>query len=231
MSESEPTRLFEDPELSEGLREDLRVAASDTGVDYDASQGLSRFSSAIAPGAGTAATATGASTKLIVALSIAIGAIGVGGLLLGEKPPTEPQPVVVASTAPTQRAPAPPVPTAELSVDDLPREAPSASARREVPAPSAASPEERLRAEMKQLAEVRSAVSSSPARALELANRGHGEFKGGVFYQEREALAISALRALGRSGEAKTRANAFLASFPRGPYSERVRKEAGIAAP
>lgn len=234
MTEKEPQRLFDDPELSEALREDLRIAASDAGVEYDPSQGLARLSSAIAPGAGTVATATGASTKsIVVAIAVGIGAIGIGGLLYRTKPPPPEAPPVVASAPPTEatRAPPTPIPTAELSVNDLPREAPSASARVEAPAPSSLSPEERLRAEMKQLAEVRSAVGSAPARALDLANRGHRDFKGGVFYQEREALAISALRALGRSGEANTRAKAFLASFPKGPYAERVRKEAGIAAP
>lgn len=233
MSE-EPRRLLEDPELSELLRDDLRVASKDADVGFDTSAGLDRLRAAIGgappapPDGGVTAAASGTTKALI------FGGIGLGivaAITIGLTRPKDAPSVVTSapSVAPNAPVVAPPsskpIASAEVSIDDLPKElAPT-------PAPSASvpqSPEERLRAEMKQLAEVRSAP---PARALQLANEGHQRFKSGIFYQEREALAISALVKLGRSGEAQTRARTFLSTFPRGPYAERVRREAGIVAP
>ncbi len=238
---NEPRRFLDDPELSSLLREDLAQAASDADVSFDSAAGLARLQGAIAPGGpvpapggttGAAAAGAGGKGLILGAITLGVaGVIGVAGYLLGTRPALEPP--KAASTAvlsATQAASAPePLPTAELSIDDLPSEkAPAASAASAAKPEASVSPEERLRAEMKQLAEIRSAP---PARALELANQGHQRFKGGVFYQEREALAISALRALGRTSEAKARAQAFLTNFPRGPYAERVRKESGLSGP
>lgn len=49
------------------------------------------------------------------------------------------------------------------------------------------------------------------------------EFPNGALAQEREALAIEALRVGGRSAEARLRATAFLARYPASPHAASVR--------
>jgi hypothetical protein len=77
---------------------------------------------------------------------------------------------------------------------------------------------------MDQLAETRKALASEPGRALALAEEGHARFPRGVFWQEREEAAISALSKLGRSDEAKARARVFVARHPESPYAEGLRR-------
>lgn len=66
------------------------------------------------------------------------------------------------------------------------------------------------------------ALASSPARALKLADEHLARHPGGMFAQEREVIAISALVALGRASEARRRASAFLSAHPRSAYRPRV---------
>jgi hypothetical protein len=80
------------------------------------------------------------------------------------------------------------------------------------------------RAEMAQLARVRAAAD--PSSRLALADEGQASFPAGLFWQEREHLAIEALSALGRAGEARTRARAFVARFPKSPYATALRSVA-----
>ncbi len=77
---------------------------------------------------------------------------------------------------------------------------------------------------MDQLGEIRKATGRDPGKALALAEEGHARFPGGVFWQEREALAISALVKLGRSGEAKSRARRFVERHPESPMAEGLRR-------
>ena len=85
-------------------------------------------------------------------------------------------------------------------------------------------------AEVAHLARVR-AASGDPARALALAEEGHRLFPTGIFSQEREAIAIGAVAALGRRAEARARGEAFLARHPNSVFAERVRRDAGLRAP
>lgn len=233
----DPKRLLDDPETSDVLRDDLS-AVKNADVGYDAEAGLARLQAAIAPqptgpapSAGSGAAAAGAGGKLALwlgaAVLAALGAVAIVALTRPEPSKTD-RPVVapIASSAPVVTKPSAPddVPTVDLSALPVEKQA-------SAPAPSASAPvsaEERLRLEMKDLAEIRAALASNPSQALERANQGHQKFKGGLFYQEREALAISALVALGRSGEAKTRGRQFLVTFPKGPYAERIRRETGL---
>lgn len=81
-----------------------------------------------------------------------------------------------------------------------------------------------VKPEMDQLARARRA--SSPDEALRLAEEGHRAFPRGVFWQEREAIAIDALSRLGRP-EAAPRARAFVARNPESAYAEQFRRIAG----
>lgn len=85
-----------------------------------------------------------------------------------------------------------------------------------------------LAAEMEHLARQRALQESDPAQAVALAGEGNRRFPGGTFAQEREAIAIAGLVRLGRLPEARTRAGAFLASYPRSTFAERIRSLTGI---
>ena len=62
-----------------------------------------------------------------------------------------------------------------------------------------------LRRETAHLAETRRLSVRDPKAALTLAERGHREFVGGMFREEREAIAIFALEELGRDRGARRR--------------------------
>lgn len=73
------------------------------------------------------------------------------------------------------------------------------------------------------------------AQARDLLRRGNGaaalttlvlldrELRGGLLIQERQALRVEALVALGRMGEAREAADAFLRRYPESPHAGRVR--------
>lgn len=90
--------------------------------------------------------------------------------------------------------------------------------------PSSATPAvSDLQLEMDLVARMRAAEPGDPSQALMLAEEGRRRFPGGFFAQEREALAIEALARLGRKAEATERARAFLASYPKSHFAERLR--------
>jgi hypothetical protein len=66
------------------------------------------------------------------------------------------------------------------------------------------------------------ALATSPGRALSLAGEHARRFPGGLLSQEREVLAIEALSRLGRTAEAKARAQRFLRTFPRSAHRTKV---------
>jgi hypothetical protein len=85
-----------------------------------------------------------------------------------------------------------------------------------------------LAAEVAHLARLRAIQDGDPAAALALSAEGSQRFPRGLFAQEREAIAVGALVRLGRVAEARTRARAFLAAYPRSSFAERIEKLTGI---
>jgi hypothetical protein len=67
-------------------------------------------------------------------------------------------------------------------------------------------------------------LHTDAARTLSLARRGESEFAGSMFTQERQQLELLALVKLGRLDEAKRLARPYLARYPNGPFSDRVRR-------
>jgi hypothetical protein len=61
--------------------------------------------------------------------------------------------------------------------------------------------------------------AGDPAGTLVVLAALDRELGGGMLSQEREALAIEALAATGRGAEARTRADAFLARFPKSAFA------------
>ncbi|MFO0618622.1 MAG: hypothetical protein U0414_38880 [Polyangiaceae bacterium] len=200
-----------------------------------------KAAAASAAGATSAATTVSAAAvtgvKAGIGVKLAIGFIAATSLVTGSvylaTRPAEPAPppaqtAVALGKAPPREAPRPAKvePTAAPRPD--PEVAPTASAAAPKAAPQAsasADPKAAVTAEMAQYAEIRSA-SGDPARALQLANEGHAKFPRGVFWQEREIIAIQSLQRLGRADEAKRRSDAFVAAHPESMYAESLRTKA-----
>jgi hypothetical protein len=82
-------------------------------------------------------------------------------------------------------------------------------------------------AEMREIARAERLLSEEPQRALALARAMEAGFPEGRFREERAYLEVMALAELGRSGELREKAAAFLRSYPAGLYSQRVRRAIG----
>jgi len=75
---------------------------------------------------------------------------------------------------------------------------------------------------------LRSSARGEPTKALALADEAEQRFGDSSFAEERGALAIRALINLQRIGAARSRAHAFLARYPRGPYAAEVEAWTGV---
>ncbi|HVT08413.1 MAG TPA: hypothetical protein VHO67_13220 [Polyangia bacterium] len=80
------------------------------------------------------------------------------------------------------------------------------------------------------LRSAREALATSPARTLSLTNEHLRRYPHGMLNQEREALAIEALIALGSTKEARQRAWAFELEYPDSPHRGRIRQALARAA-
>jgi hypothetical protein len=78
--------------------------------------------------------------------------------------------------------------------------------------------------EAKLVAKARGQLARDPARALALAEDAERDFPKGQLVEERRAIAIRALVALGRLDEAQRRAEPFLAEYGRGAHAAAVRR-------
>jgi hypothetical protein len=92
--------------------------------------------------------------------------------------------------------------------------------------PAAAAPvdEAALRREVSHVALMRKQLDANPAAVLTLGDEARRIFGRGVLAEEREALEVLALERLGRRSDVAARGAAYLARFPRGPFSERIRR-------
>ena len=128
--------------------------------------------------------------------------------------PVAPAPIVAPSPAPTARA--------------FERPA-SIPARAHHHALAVATPSE-LRAEIALVDAARSAVATgADDRALVLLNRYDSSYRAGTFRPEATALRIEALDHLGRTAQARTLAQRFLAAHPESPLADRVARVTGVA--
>lgn len=186
-------------------------------------------------GVGSGAAGGGAASlpvaKVIVALALSGAAVGGGVLAL--RPAQVPAQTV--QSAPSQVEP--PIETTVVKVPAASTTAdPSESvAARATPAPTAtASTAEQGLSEIALLQQAQAELGGNPGRALALTQQHARRFPGGALSQEREAIAIQALAGLGRTAEARARAERFAAAFPGSAYVRRfevllgpVRRDAG----
>lgn len=245
---SAPKRLLEDPDTAEALRADLQ-AVVDHRLGYDLAAGVARFEASLATTGAAGSVGSSLALKL-GAIGVVAGGLGLAVFVGSESttsPPTaldqspqssepvrEPQP-----TSPRDPKPEPvrePVATPSEPASEPAREAHAESPPTPVPrvraiptqkpvaaAKPSAGPSDLLAREVQQLRLIRQTLGSNPSRALDMATTGHREFRGGVLYQEREALALQALNALGRKAELERRGQRYLQAFPNGSFSDRVR--------
>lgn len=230
---SDPVRLRDDADQNAELRSDLTVASETAPVAYDAGAGLERFLRAITPSLppGNASAASGANAGSsgfskwwwgLAPVGLASAALWFG---LAADEPTRLDAALPPAASIVALEPKPP-PAKEPSrrAERVEQARPSVAQSSAPPTPSGS----RFAEEVAHLAELRRVAARDPARAASMADEGHARFRGGVFYQEREAIAVSALAAAGRTGDARRRAQAFANAYPNSPLVDRVRRAGGL---
>jgi hypothetical protein len=151
--------------------------------------------------------------------------------------PTPVQPTITPAAKPTIVVPEVPeqIELVEPTADETPVDARSdrkatkkrveATPAADTPVADAASSDaDRYVREAKLVALARRALADDPDRALALTRQVEREFPNGLLEEERRALEIRALAALGRDDEASGAAKGFLAKFPDGPHAAAVRR-------
>ena len=237
MKTPDPSPDWAASDLPEQGQEDLRVLKELGGGPYDVEAGLAAFEERIAnapPG------------QALAPRSFAIGALVLGGLaavagfasLRSEASmpaATTAAPAALASEpvprlrVETVVAPATSIPS--VSVDALPTVA--SAHPRPVPAPAVppstttpvrqADTADLVEAEVRHASTLRIVARTDPRAALALAAEGDRQFPNGLLHAEREAIAIEAFARLERAEDVRTRAEAFLSTYPMHPRAGRVR--------
>ncbi|HKY34754.1 MAG TPA: hypothetical protein VJN18_02340 [Polyangiaceae bacterium] len=228
----DPPRLL-DPASGapEGLRQVLGAAERDVGSAAQLARLSVRLGPLLAAPASTptAKVRPGMGAAAKVGLSaLALLLAGGGAWLLSTSqsatPPAPSLPAPPAEPAPAQgqSAPAP-----VTSLPAAPPSEASAGLEADKPEPPAATTgEKQAHAQLSEaglLEQARAALRSDPGRALARANEHRRRFPGGVLVQEREVIAIKALRQLGRNSEADQRAAAFEKAFPGSAFQRKLK--------
>lgn len=140
----------------------------------------------------------------------------------GPPPPVPPR--ASAKHAPGNEAPRAALPSASPTRVETPP--PSVTVAVPTKAPASRPMKVSLPSEPELLESARRALAKDPALALRLTGQHRARFRNGMLQQEREVVAIEALRRLGRNEEAERRAKAFEARFPGSAHRRGV--EAGL---
>lgn len=226
----DPSRLFDSATAPAGLREVLRQASADVGSDAQVARLAERLGpllGPVGPAVPVAAAAKASSLKLGL-VGAALIVAGGGAWLLSASPSSPPPPAPTpAQTSPKPNAVAlgaQPAPSAQPAVEPTPT--PTTAAAVESAPVSAKLPEKptppALPSEAELLEQARAALKTDPARALQRANEHAARFPRGVLVQEREVLAIQALRRLGRAADADRRAAGFAKAFPGSAFQRQL---------
>lgn len=223
----DPPRL-RDMSNPSALRDAMRAAEADVGSDAQLARLSMKLGAVLAPpavvAAGAGAAGLGAAAK--AGLGVVVLLVAGGGAWLLSTNQSALPPVPTSPPAAQVAAPAlPPAiePAAPASAAAQPEPEPTAAV---APAPTPKLAEKHQPAtpsEAELLEQARSALKSDPARALSRANAHAARFPGGALVQEREVIAIKALRQLGRTAEAERRAEAFAKTFPGSAFGRKLK--------
>ena len=228
----DPPRLHEPGSgAPEGLQDVMSAAQRDVGSPAQ----LGRLAARLGPLLAVPASAPLAKAPTSMSAAAKVGLSGLALLLAGggawllstsqsAAPPAPSLPAVPAPPA----APSPAVAAPEAPVVAPPVAAPSEAAGSEAskpvpPAPPAEKAPAAQLSEAELLEQARGALRGDPARALARADEHRRRFPGGVLVQEREVIAIKALRQLGRNSEADQRAAAFEKAFPGSAFQRKLK--------
>ncbi len=244
----DPPRLSELSDAPSGLTDLLDEAKSDQLSD-DRIEALAAFFDGLPPGGSEApppeaqgrpptATTQAPTAGLRVGVKLgmaafAVGVVGIGGWFISRRVPA-PQPSDTAATssalapsasvqaaseesatAASTAEPTAPIPSATTSSTPG---APVGSKRRAPATTPAPNPVE----EHRLLRSARAALVTDPARAKALTDEHRRRFPRGVLTQEREVIAIEAVRKLGNAKAARSKADAFTKRYPKSPHTKNL---------
>ena len=175
-------------------------------------------------GAGAAAGVGGGKVVAILVVACGIFAASIYGVIKTSRPRLAPAVPIVSHTQAPIRAPLPAV-----SAQPAPSAVQAPAAQKAGPPSTPPSPGvKRVRPSESQLLDAaRSALASSPDRALALTRRHAQLYPKGVLVQEREVIAIEALKRKGSKSAAQERAAGFEREFPNSPHKTKIDKLQG----
>jgi hypothetical protein len=237
MSEPADPKRLADADPSSQLGRLMSSATQDVPSDEQLAALAEQLGPVLGPAPGTP-SAQGYSTLAKLAVATGLAALIGGGVVAVRERPHPSQSVSVSVSPPTAaanptasldaRAPAPApssVPaSATTPAASLPASAPQPSTKNPGVEPARA-PAVSAPSESRLLEQARRTLPSNPAAALALTDQTAALFPRGVLVQEREVIAIEALRRLNRTAEADRRAAAFSKTFP-GSAHQRVIEDA-----
>jgi hypothetical protein len=137
------------------------------------------------------------------------------------------RPTAATTVAPPRRVARPTavVPAPEPAVVEAPPAPPSPVAVvASAPSPGSTSSAAPRRSETAMLLDARALLPRDPAAALAVLDAHHANFPRGQLADEREFMAVEALRRLGRGAEADARAEALVRASPASPYARLLRR-------
>lgn len=234
-ADTEEPRRFVDAnsDVPDPIRALFRAGVADVGTATELGRIRSGLQSRLANHERPQGPSLSRPLKILGALGGAAVVIAGVTAILDARTPSAP-PSSAPSSAPVSDQTAPPSatvsaePATPAPANPAPVIAPSASA---APAPSAPAASRATKAtgpsEADLLEQARRALKTDPARALALTRQHQARFPNGVLRQEREVIAIEALRRLGRSSEASERAGSFEKQFPDSAHRRAV--EGGLS--
>ena len=228
MSTPDDPERFADAKPRSPLGELFASAARDVPSDEQ----LARLAAQLGPvldSAPSAPQASASGVSGLVKLGVVAGALAAlvgGGLALRHSSQT----AEVSTSAPKAAVPDVVSAPASAPVAPLPVSEPAASADSALPSSTAAQTasakappvQSKALSEAALLEQARRALNTSPSYALQLANQHRARFPSGVLTQEREVIAIEALRKLHRGSDADQRANGFSKAFPGSAHQRMV---------
>jgi hypothetical protein len=225
VSEQDPTRFLD---AGSGAPESLRLLFAAGAADMPSKEQLARVAAKLGPVLAPASASVGTGMATAAKVGLATLVVGAGALLISSfgtpdaPPPAGKSEVRVAPPeTPTALAPSAPAP---LPVPESAAVDPSVLAP---VAPKDAAPAQPVESEAAFLERARAALVTSPARALSLANLHRSRYPSGVLAQEREVIAIEALKRLGRADEAARRSGDFSNRYPGSAYGRKLDASTG----